>query len=69
MWNTRIPAGLLYNLTIIAVYCEAKIFEITELDSSSRNELKLDKPNWRTTISGKQFMLEFARLLIHLMWK
>lgn len=45
------------------------MFEIIELDSSSRNELKLDKPNWRATLSGKSFLLEFARLLIHLMWK
>lgn len=68
MWNTRIPAGLLYKLPIIQ-YSEAKIFEITELDSSRRNELTLDKPNWRTAISRKSFLLEFDGLLIHLMWK
>lgn len=66
MWNTRIPPGLLYNLTVIG-YSEVKIFEIIELDRNSRNEL--DKPNWRTTISGKSLLLEFARILIHLMWK
>lgn len=66
MWYTRIPAGLLYNLIIIG-YSEAKIFEIIELDSSSRNEFKLDKPNWRNF--WENFLFEFARLLIHLIWK